>query len=180
MRLSSRIISGPTEAGVVLPCRDIPAAGDVPRWRCCASHSEVRFAEARQTGPPGLRAIRRAIPWAAAPIAWRRARERLRRFAGAHRLARAPQSAAPKPADRFIIAAVDQSTAADLMARAGSTPRGYEAVTALRPGARARKTMRALEKEYGLREVNAWPIEPLHVHCAVLRDSRRRRSHRVA
>ncbi len=28
--------------------------------------------------------------------------------------------------------------------------------------------MRALEKQYGLREVNAWPIEPLHIHCAVL------------
>src|ERR1700692_4907104 len=28
--------------------------------------------------------------------------------------------------------------------------------------------MRALENEYGLREVSAWPIDPLHMHCAVL------------
>jgi hypothetical protein len=81
---------------------------------------------------------------------------------------RALPNAAPELADRFIIAAVD-NPAADLMARAGSTPRGYEAVTAYGPGAGARKVMRALEVEYGLREVNAWPIEPLHVQCAVLR-----------
>jgi hypothetical protein len=37
---------------------------------------------------------------------------------------RALPNAAPEPADRFIIAAVD-NPAADLMARAGSTPRGY-------------------------------------------------------
>jgi subtilisin family serine protease len=28
--------------------------------------------------------------------------------------------------------------------------------------------MRSLEHDYGLREVNAWPIKPLHLHCAVL------------
>jgi subtilisin family serine protease len=28
--------------------------------------------------------------------------------------------------------------------------------------------MRALENDYGLREVSAWPIQPLHMHCAVL------------
>jgi hypothetical protein len=28
--------------------------------------------------------------------------------------------------------------------------------------------MQALENDYGLREVSAWPIEPLHMHCAVL------------
>ena len=28
--------------------------------------------------------------------------------------------------------------------------------------------MRAVEKEYGLREVNAWPIQALNLHCAVL------------
>jgi Subtilase family len=86
----------------------------------------------------------------------------------AHIDSRALPDATPEPADRFIIAAVD-NPAADLMARAGSTPRGYEAITSYGPGTSARKVMRALEVEYGLREVNAWPIEPLHVHCAVLR-----------
>src|ERR1700748_2106829 len=28
--------------------------------------------------------------------------------------------------------------------------------------------MRAVEREYGLREINAWPIAPLNIHCAVL------------
>jgi hypothetical protein len=81
---------------------------------------------------------------------------------------RALRNAAPEPAERFIIAAVDNPTP-DLVTHAGSTPRGYEALGAYGPGASARKVMRALEDEYGLREVNAWPIEPLHVHCAVLR-----------
>jgi len=81
---------------------------------------------------------------------------------------RALPNAAPERAERFIIAAVDNPPA-DLITRAGSTPRGYEAVAAYGPGASARKVMRALEDDYGLREVNAWPIEPLHIHCAVLR-----------
>jgi hypothetical protein len=81
---------------------------------------------------------------------------------------RALPDAAPEPAERFIIAAVD-NPAADVMAHAGSTPRGYQVVSAYGPGASARKVMRALEKDYGLREVNAWPIDPLHIQCAVLR-----------
>jgi hypothetical protein len=81
---------------------------------------------------------------------------------------RALPTAAPEPAERFIIAAVDNPPA-DLVTHAGSTPRGYAAPGAYGPGASARKVMRALEDEYGLREVNAWPIEPLHIHCAVLR-----------
>jgi Subtilase family len=77
-------------------------------------------------------------------------------------------NAAPEPAERFIIAAVDNPPA-DLTTHAGSTPRGYDGVAGYGPDTRARKVMRALEDEYGLREVNAWPIEPLHIHCAVLR-----------
>jgi hypothetical protein len=51
--------------------------------------------------------------------------------------------------ERFIILAVDIDP-------------GYE------PTSRARQLMRSLESEYGLREVGAWPIEPLHMHCVVL------------
>ncbi|MDB6082417.1 MAG: hypothetical protein JWN43_298 [Gammaproteobacteria bacterium] len=69
--------------------------------------------------------------------------------------------------ERFIIAAVDSGDA-PLSSRAGSTPRGYDAVAAYGPTAQARRVMRSLEDEYGLREVSAWPIEPLHMHCAVL------------
>jgi len=70
-------------------------------------------------------------------------------------------------ADRFIIVAVENAPAA-YVAHAGSTPRGYDAVVEYGPTSHARQAMRALEREYGLREVNAWTIEPLHMHCAVL------------
>jgi hypothetical protein len=69
--------------------------------------------------------------------------------------------------EHFIIAAVNNDTMA-FAARAGSTPRGYDGITAYGPSVAARQTMHALENDYGLREVSAWPIEPLHMHCAVL------------
>ena len=69
--------------------------------------------------------------------------------------------------DRFIIVAVDNAPAA-FVAHAGATPRGYDTVADYGASAEARKAMRAVEREYGLREVNAWPIAPLHIHCAVL------------
>ncbi len=69
--------------------------------------------------------------------------------------------------DHFIIAAVENEPAG-FAARAGSTPRGYDSIAAYGPSPAARQTMRALENDYGLREVSAWPIEPLHMHCAVL------------
>ena len=69
--------------------------------------------------------------------------------------------------ERLIIAAVDNGSAA-LFSRAGSTPRGYDTVATYGPTAHSVAVMRALEEDYGLREVNAWPILPLHLHCAVL------------
>jgi len=69
--------------------------------------------------------------------------------------------------ERFIIAAVESEPAA-YVAHAGGTPRSYDAIADYGPSSHARRVMRALERDYGLREVSAWPIEPLHVHCAVL------------
>jgi len=69
--------------------------------------------------------------------------------------------------DRFIIAAVDNDPSA-FLASAGSTPRGYDNIAPYGPTSRARALMRSLEKDYRLREVSDWPIEPLHMHCAVL------------
>jgi hypothetical protein len=69
--------------------------------------------------------------------------------------------------DHFIIAAVDNQPSA-VVAHAGSTPRGYDAIQSYGATPAARQVMRALEKDYGLKEVSAWPIEPLHMHCAVL------------
>jgi hypothetical protein len=69
--------------------------------------------------------------------------------------------------DRFIIVAVDNVPAA-YVAHAGGTPRGYDAVADYGASAHAREVLHAVEREYGLREVNAWPIGPLQIHCAVL------------
>jgi len=69
--------------------------------------------------------------------------------------------------DRYIIAAVDNDPTV-FVARAGSTPRGYDDIAGYGPSLAARRMMRALENDYGMREVSAWPIDPLHMHCAVL------------
>jgi subtilisin family serine protease len=69
--------------------------------------------------------------------------------------------------DHFIIAAVENDPAV-FAARAGSTPRGYDGITSYGPSSAARQMLRSLENDYGLREVSAWPIDPLHMHCAVL------------
>src|SRR5882724_12356132 len=69
--------------------------------------------------------------------------------------------------ERFIIAAVDNDPNA-FVARAGSTPRGYDNIASYGPSPAARQAMHALENDYGLREVSAWPIELLAMHCTVL------------
>lgn len=69
--------------------------------------------------------------------------------------------------DNLIIAAVDSGSSA-FVAHAGSTPRGYDAIAAYGPTAHALSVMRSLESDYGLREVSGWPIDALHIHCAVL------------
>ena len=69
--------------------------------------------------------------------------------------------------ERYIIAAVSNEPAA-FMSHAGTTPRGYDMVSAYGPTERARQLLRDLEVDYRLRVVSAWPIESLHMHCAVL------------
>ena len=80
---------------------------------------------------------------------------------------RALGNQANQSSDRFIIVAVDNVPAV-FIAHAGGTPRGYDAVADYSATAQARAALHAVEHEYGLTEVNAWPIEPLHIHCAVL------------
>ncbi|MFI4979942.1 MAG: S8 family serine peptidase [Nevskiales bacterium] len=53
-------------------------------------------------------------------------------------------------------------------AHAGSTLRGYDSIPLYTSGDRARAVVAAIEQDYGLREVAAWPIMPLQVHCVVL------------
>ncbi|MGD0505759.1 MAG: S8 family serine peptidase [Steroidobacteraceae bacterium] len=69
--------------------------------------------------------------------------------------------------ERYIIAAVDNDSTA-FLASAGSTPHGYDSIAAYGPTSRAQALMRSLARDYGLREISEWPIEPLHMHCAVL------------
>jgi hypothetical protein len=76
----------------------------------------------------------------------------------------APQSG---PADRYIIAAVDNQPEA-VIAHAGSSPRGYDTVSDYGASSHARRVLHEVETEYGLREVSAWPIDSLRMHCAVL------------
>jgi subtilisin family serine protease len=47
----------------------------------------------------------------------------------------------------------------------GSTPRGYDAAGRYGVTASASQQAKALEHDYGLREISAWPIATLHVHC---------------
>jgi len=71
----------------------------------------------------------------------------------------------------------------------GSTLRGYGQAGASWISYRALAAVRGLERDYGLREASAWPIETLHVQCILFRmrpgTSRRRllaqlgRDHRV-
>lgn len=78
----------------------------------------------------------------------------------------APQSLRLAP-ERYIVAGIDNVRAAPPL-RAGSSPRGYDGIAAYGPSARAQQIMLTLASDYGLREVTAWPIDPLHMHCAVL------------
>jgi hypothetical protein len=73
----------------------------------------------------------------------------------------------PGSPEQFIILAVDNTPGA-FVARAGGTPRGYDSIPNYGLSVSARGMMRSLEHDYGLREVSAWPIKPLHMHCAVL------------
>jgi hypothetical protein len=69
--------------------------------------------------------------------------------------------------ERFIILAADIDPGA-FSTHAGNAPRGHLTSTPYEATTRARQVMRSLESEYRLREVGAWPIEPLHMHCVVL------------
>lgn len=70
-------------------------------------------------------------------------------------------------ADRLIVVAVDNPRESFVL-QAGSTQSGYGAVSSYAPNGSARAVIAAIEKEYGLREVAAWPVRPLQLHCVVL------------
>lgn len=69
--------------------------------------------------------------------------------------------------ERYIIAGVDNDEGMPA-GHAGSSPKGYDGVTLYGPTPRALERLHGIERDYELREVSAWPIMPLHMHCAVL------------
>src|SRR5215831_9176716 len=70
--------------------------------------------------------------------------------------------------DQLIVITVENS-AETLATRAGSTPRGYDSNVSYHASRAARETIAAIEHEYGLHQVVAWPIDALNVHCVVFR-----------
>lgn len=77
-----------------------------------------------------------------------------------------PQRLSDHPG-RYIVAGVDNEEPIPA-GHAGSSPKGYDGLTVYGPTSRAAQVLHAVERDYGLREVTAWPIAPLHMHCAVL------------
>lgn len=75
--------------------------------------------------------------------------------------------AAPREAgaDLIVLAVADPVGQAWL--RAGSTPAGYDAMPVYAGGDAAQARLAALARDFGLRQLAAWPIEPLQLHCAV-------------
>ncbi|HYM36696.1 MAG TPA: S8 family serine peptidase [Steroidobacteraceae bacterium] len=70
--------------------------------------------------------------------------------------------------ERLIVVAVENPPAM-VSTRAGSTPRGYDSVGSYHASRAARATIAAIERDYSLQSIAAWPIDALHVHCVVFR-----------
>lgn len=74
-----------------------------------------------------------------------------------------PDGALQMP-QRFVVVTVPNPV--DFLPHAASTPKGYD-VGPYQVGNAARRTSRALEVSYRLREVSSWPISALGVACIV-------------
>lgn len=83
---------------------------------------------------------------------------------------RPPELPAQARADpeRFVVITV-RNEQEPAVVTPGSTPRGYGAAGVYAVSASARATTAALERDYRLREVSAWPIASLQVNCIVAR-----------
>ena len=81
-----------------------------------------------------------------------------------------PMQATPVPAQvrtgaaRYIVVTVRNEPRSEAE-HPGSTPRGYDAAGRYGVTGSASLQAKALEHDYGLREISAWPIATLHVHC---------------
>jgi Subtilase family len=69
-------------------------------------------------------------------------------------------------ADRLILVTIPNS-GGPMFSEPGSTPRGYDVIAPYAVSDQARAVTAALERDYGLQAVRAWPIVPLGVQCLV-------------
>lgn len=69
--------------------------------------------------------------------------------------------------ERLIVVAVANPKAGGSVA-AGSTTAGYASLQPYLAGAHARQAIDDLERSHGLKQLAAWPIQALRLHCAVL------------
>ena len=76
-----------------------------------------------------------------------------------------PEVARMQP-ENFVVVTL-RNDAAPPNPYAGSTPRGYRAPGPYRPSAAAVGAVREIADQHRLREIAAWPIELLGVHCVV-------------
>jgi subtilisin family serine protease len=90
--------------------------------------------------------------------------------AATHVALRAPPLPADMQADpsKFVVVTV-RNDSRPLTTRAGATLRGYDSAGLYGVTSDARAAVRELTRDYGLREVSAWPIAALRVHCIVFR-----------
>ena len=90
--------------------------------------------------------------------------------APAARLMRAPPLPREMQAQPSLFVVVTVHNAArPLATHPGATPRGYDAASRYGVTAAASAAVHALEQDYGLTQVSAWPITTLSVHCIVFR-----------
>jgi hypothetical protein len=69
-------------------------------------------------------------------------------------------------AERLILVTI-ANAGGPMLSEPGSTPRGYDVIGPYAVSDQARAVTAALEREYGLQQVRAWPIAPLGVQCLV-------------
>jgi hypothetical protein len=70
-------------------------------------------------------------------------------------------------ASRRLIVVTVANEPVPLESDAGSTPRPYRGFQHYSLSGAARRVVAALAKDYGMKEVTAWPIATLSVHCVV-------------
>lgn len=86
---------------------------------------------------------------------------------GSLRVPALPDDAVTHPED-FVVVTV-RNDVAGIASHAGSTPRGYDTVSAYAVSSKALSLISGIAHDYELHEIAGWPIVSLRVHCVVFR-----------